>query len=67
MKKILQALAMALMLFSFSLASAAQIGNDGYVEAEGVVYPEPGESLNDMRRVAVAEAYRSLAEEVVSI
>ncbi|MBQ3971476.1 MAG: LPP20 family lipoprotein [Selenomonadaceae bacterium] len=64
MKKFLQVLLTALMVMTFSVASAAQIGNDGFVEVEGVVYPEPGESLNDMRRVAIAEAYRALAEEV---
>ena len=64
MKKFLQVLLTALMVMTFSIASAAQIGNDGFVEVEGVVYPEPGESLNDMRRVAIAEAYRALAEEV---
>lgn len=64
MNKFFQFLLTLIIVMTFSVASAAQIGNDGYVEAEGVVYPEPGESLNDMRRVAVAEAYRSLAEQV---
>lgn len=64
MKKILRLMLAALMVITFSVASAAQIGNDGYVEVEAVVYPEAGQSLNDMRRVAIAEAYRSLAEEV---
>lgn len=43
---------------------AIGFGNDGFIEAEGVVYPEPGESLNDLRRSAILEAYRYLAEEV---
>lgn len=64
MKKFFRVLLVALMAMTFGVASAAQIGNDGYVEVEGIVYPEPGESLNDMRRVAIAEAYRALAEEV---
>ncbi len=64
MKKSLGVIMAALMAFTFGTASAAEIGNDGFVQVEVEVYPEPGESLNDMRRVAVAEAYRQLAEEV---
>lgn len=55
----------AMMIFIISgISFAIDINNEGYVEAEGVVYPEPGESLNDMRRTVVLEAYRYLAEEV---
>lgn len=56
MKKSLGVIMAALMAFTFGTASAAEIGNDGFVQVEVEVYPEPGESLNDMRRVAVAEA-----------
>ncbi|MBO4780750.1 MAG: LPP20 family lipoprotein [Selenomonadaceae bacterium] len=61
MKKILYVLFAATLLIS-SLASA-NFGNDTYYEAEGVVYPE-GQSPNAMRRIAVMDAYRYLAEEV---
>ena len=61
MKKLLSILFVATMLIS-SLVSA-NFGNDAYFEAEGIVYPE-GQSLNAMRRIAIIDAYRYLAEHV---
>ena len=37
------------------------------IEAEGVFYPEQGVSLNQMRRIAILDAYRYLAEQVDAI
>ena len=62
-KQISILIAMTILIIS-SISFAIDINNEGYIEAEGVVYPEPGESLNDMRRTVVLEAYRYLAEEV---
>ena len=62
-KQISILIAMAIILIS-NLSFAVGINNGGYIEVEGVVYPEEGESLNDMRRSSILEAYRYLAEEV---
>ena len=64
MKKQIQCLFMIAIFLISGLALASGASNDGYIESEGVVYPEPGESLNNMRRVSILEAYRYLAEEV---
>lgn len=64
MKKQISILIAITILLISNLSFAIGINNDGYVEAEGVVYPEEGESLNDMRRSSILEAYRYLAEEV---
>ena len=50
-----------LQIHSFSLAS---VSNEGYIEAEGVVYPDAGQSLNQLRRIAIMDGYRYLAEQV---
>ena len=62
--KYFQLLIISSIFFCFSLAYATGWNNGGFIEAEGVIYPEPGESINDMRRTAILEAYRYLAEEV---
>lgn len=62
--KYFQLLIVSSILLCFSLAYATGWNNNGFIEAEGVVYPEPSASINDMRRTAVLEAYRYLAEEV---
>ena len=64
MKKLFGALAAAALLFVESPASALDIGNDGFIEVEGVEYPSPGENLNDARRLAILDAYRQLGESV---
>ena len=64
MKKLFAALASLAMLFTFEPASAVDIGNDGYIEVEGLETPEKGESPNDARRIAILEAYRLLGETV---
>lgn len=61
-RKIFQIALVVCALSIFSLA-AANVGN-GYIEAEGVVYYEKGMQPNAMRRIAVMDAYRYLAEEV---
>ena len=61
MKKVLYVLFAATLLVSTLVSASA--GNDDYIEAEGIVYPE-GQSLNAMRRIARMDAYRYLAEEV---
>lgn len=63
-KKLFSALAAAAFLLMSDPASATEIGNDGYIEVEGLETPEPGESINDARRIAVLEAYRLLGESV---
>lgn len=69
MKKNFRILLMtAAILFMGVLAAAkianAEMTNEGFVEVESITNPEPGESLNAVRRIAVLEAYRMLAEEV---
>ena len=64
-KKFFQMIFAAIMLVTFSFASA-DIGA-GYIEAEGVVYYEKGKNPNAMRRMAIMDAYRYLAEEVDAI
>ena len=60
MKKFFQILLVVAVLLTSAFA-AAQF--DEYYEAEGVIYPE-GQSPNEMRRSAIMDAYRYLAEEV---
>ncbi|MBR4643438.1 MAG: LPP20 family lipoprotein [Selenomonadaceae bacterium] len=62
MKKIFQVVFVLCLLAISSFASA-----NGYIEAEGIIYYEKGMKPNQMRRMAVLEAYRTLAEEVDSI
>lgn len=62
MKKFVQILLIAFILQIFSFASANVI--EGYIEVEGIVYPEKGKPLNQMRRIAIMDAYRYLAEQV---
>lgn len=62
MKRIVQILFVVFILQIVSFSSA-NMGNEGYIEVEGVVYPE-GQPLNQMRRIAVMDAYRYLAEQV---
>lgn len=62
MKKFFRILFVAAMLLTSTLA-AAQFGE--YFEAEGVIYPEGDKpNRNEMRRTAILDAYRYLAEEV---
>lgn len=61
--KILGILAAAI-FFAANSVSAAEIQGNGYIEVEGVKYYSAGTSLNDMRRMAIMEAYRMLAEEL---
>lgn len=63
MKKIVQVFFITFFLSIFSFVSA-DIGNEGYIEAEGVVYFEKGMNPNQMRRMAIMDAYRYLAEQV---
>ena len=62
MKKFFQLMLVAAVLVTSTLA-AAQFGD--YYEAEGVIYPEGDKpNRNEMRRSAILDAYRYLAEEV---
>lgn len=64
MKKFLQILFVAAVLLTSTFA-AAQLDDGGYFEAEGVIYPESDKpNRNEMRRMAIMDAYRYLAEEV---
>ena len=63
MKLFIQILMVVFMIQIFSSASA-NVTDKGYIEAEGVVYPEEGKSLNQLRRIAIMDAYRYLAEQV---
>ena len=60
MRKIFQIVLVMFMLTSYACAN-------GYIEAEGVIYYEKGMKPNEMRRMAVLDAYRALAEEVDNI
>lgn len=59
MKNILPALLLSFVLL-FPQIAAAQ----NYIEAEGIIYYESGMSPNQMRRAAILDAYRYLAEQV---
>ena len=61
MKKFLNALCAAMVVIMSSVAMAE---SEGYIEAEGIIYYEAGMSPNQMRRGAVLDAYRYLAEQV---
>lgn len=64
MKKFFQTLLVAAVLMTSTLAMAAEFVGE-YFEAEGVVYPEGKKpNFNAMRRMAILDAYRYLAEEV---
>lgn len=63
MKKFFQIVLVAYVLSIFSFVSA-NVENEGYIEAEGVVYYEEGMNPNAMRRMSVMDAYRYLAEQV---
>lgn len=64
MKKKILTVAAAAIFFVANLVSAAEIQGNGYIEVEGIKYYSEGISLNDLRRMAVMEAYRALAEEL---
>ncbi len=63
MKKILPAI-MAALLLTGSAFAAELVGE--YVEAEGIAYNE-GQALGALRRIAIMDAYRYLAEQVDAI
>ena len=63
MKRLIQILIVVFVLQIVSFSSA-NISNAGYIEAEGIVYPESGQSLNDLRRIAIMDGYRYLAEQI---
>ena len=65
MRRLVQTLVVAFVLQAVSFAAAASGG--GYIEAEGIVYPERGQSINQLRRIAIMDAYRYLAEQVDTI
>lgn len=65
MRKIFQILLAAMLLMSCSLAAAVDFGGE-YIEVEGIVHPE-GQSPNALRRIAIMDAYRTLAEQIDTI
>ena len=67
MKRFLQILFVVLIIPLFATASAEGINNEGYIEAEGVVYFKEGMNPNQMRRMSVLDAYRYLAEQVSTL
>lgn len=60
-KKFFSVMTVAILLIA-SLVSAADIQGNGYIEVEGIKYYEPGKSLDELRRMAVMDGYRALAE-----
>ena len=63
MKKFFQIPIIMVVLMTLTFTAFADFQLD-YIEAEGIIYPEKGTSLNQMRRMAIMDAYRYLAEEV---
>lgn len=63
MRKFFQIVFATVLLVASSLAMAEDFGDD-VIEAEGVVYYEPGINPSAMRRVAIMDAQRLLAEQV---
>ena len=66
MKKFLALMSAVAVLSISVLAMAADFGGD-YIEAEGVVYADGKKAPNAMRRIAIMDAYRYLAEQVDTI
>ena len=64
MKRFFQILLMILVMFPFDSVSAIEIEGNGYIQVECDVDQEPGESSNAMRRIAIMEGYRYLAEQI---
>lgn len=63
MKVFVQILFLVFVLQIYSVSSA-NASDENYIETEGVAYPEVGLSLNQLRRIAIMDAYRYLAEQV---
>ena len=62
MRKFFQIFLAAMFFVSATFAAAASFAED-VIEVEGVAYPEKGVSPNQLRRMAVLDAYRYLAEQ----
>ena len=67
MKKFFKKLAMVVVALMSSITFAADISNEGYIEGEGISYPDSGQSMGAMRRTAELMAYRDLAEQVETL
>lgn len=65
MKNFSRILTITVMLSLVTVAMAADFSGE-YIEAEGIVYPA-GQSPNVLRRIAIMDAYRYLAEQVDTI
>ena len=65
MKKFFALMSAVVLLSISAMAMAADYSGD-YIEAEGIVYPA-GQSPNVLRRIAIMDAYRYLAEQVDTI
>lgn len=66
MRKIFQFLFAITVMTLTSFATATSFGGRECIEVEGIVYPE-GQSPNEMRRIAIMDAYRYLSERVDTI
>lgn len=64
MKNKILGLMMAAVFLLASVATAAEIQGNGYIEVEEIQYFQKGKSLNELRRMAEMRAYRKLAEEL---
>ena len=64
MKKFLASLAAAAMMFVSGTALAIDIGNDGSIEEEGIMYPPFEQNMNATYRTATILAHRALAESI---
>ena len=62
MKKKFFSMVLAAMFLIASVVSAADISGNGYIEVEGIKYYEQGKTLDELRRMAIMEGYRALAE-----
>lgn len=66
MKNFFALISAVAVIISCSLAAAFDFGSD-YIEAEGVVYAGDKKDPNAMRRIAIMDAYRYLAEQIDTI
>lgn len=67
MKKKIFSLVMASVFLLASFVYAAQdvqIQGNGFIEVEGMKYFEKGQSLDSLRRMAIMDAYRAMAESI---
>ena len=64
MQKKILCMVMAAMFLIASVVTAAEIQGNGYIEVKGEKYLDPGKSMDEMRRMAILDGYRLLAEAI---